>query len=190
MQLQYTFKRTQFNEYLKGLTNGQATGAKTLQLIAKPLAKPRKIEATAHNREIVKSPPTKARPSAGFLLRSGYQNPTPRRTIGGTAGFTQRQTLCRGCSVYEPLKDPAAITAANQFFDDLVALADPDNQLPLLRPQVEDYRWETLNHSGHPMTRDQLHGFLSGLMVAGTLSPEQIHTLSQRLNKGQAAGWM
>ena len=63
-------------------------------------------------------------------------------------------------------------------------------QLPLLRPQVEDYRWETLNHSGHPMTRDQLHGFLSGLMVAGTLSPEQIHALSQRLNKGQAAGWM
>ena len=92
--------------------------------------------------------------------------------------------------MYEPLKDPAAITAANQFFDDLVALADPEHQLPLLRPQVEDYRWETLNHSGHPMTRDQLHGFLSGLMVAGTLSPEQIHALSQRLNKGQAAGWM
>lgn len=92
--------------------------------------------------------------------------------------------------MYEPLKDPAAITAANQFFDDLVALADPDNQLPLLRPQIEDYRWETLNHGGHPTTRNQLHGFLGGLMVAGTLSPEQIHALSQRLNQGHAAGWM
>ena len=92
--------------------------------------------------------------------------------------------------MYEPLKDSAAITAANQFFDDLVALADPDNQLPLLRPQVEDYRWETLNHSGHPMTRDHLHGFISGLMVAGTLSSEQTLALSQRLHKGKAAGWM
>ena len=92
--------------------------------------------------------------------------------------------------MYEPLKDPATITAANQFFDDLVALADPDNQLPLLRPQIEDYRWETLNHSGHPMTRNLLHGFLAELMVAGALSPEQTHALSQRLHQGQAAGWL
>lgn len=90
--------------------------------------------------------------------------------------------------MYEPLKDPAAITAANQFFDDLVALAGPDNQLPLLRPQVEDYRWETLNHSGHPMTRHQLNGFLAGLVVAGALSSEQGHALSQRLN--HATGWL
>lgn len=92
--------------------------------------------------------------------------------------------------MYEPLRAPAAITAANQFFDDLIALADPDNVLPLLRPQVEDYRWETLNHSGHPTTRNQLHGFLGGLMVTGTLSPEHIHALSQRINQGNAAGWM
>lgn len=92
--------------------------------------------------------------------------------------------------MYDPLKDPAAITAANQFFDDLVALADPDNRLPLLRPQVEEYRWETLNHSGHPMTRNQLNGFLGGLVVAGVLSPEQGHTLDQRLNRGNAAGWL
>ncbi|MGK8710152.1 hypothetical protein ACRS5L_27555 [Metapseudomonas otitidis] len=92
--------------------------------------------------------------------------------------------------MYEPLKDSAAITAANQFFDDLVALADPDNGLPLLRPQVEEYRWETLNHSRHPMTRNQLHGFLGGLVVAGALSPEQGHALSQRLNQGHSAGWL
>lgn len=92
--------------------------------------------------------------------------------------------------MYEPLKESAAITAANQFFDDLLALADPDNQLPLLRPQVEEYRWETLNHSRHPMTRNQLNGFLGGLVVAGVLSPEQGHALSQRLNQGHSAGWL
>lgn len=92
--------------------------------------------------------------------------------------------------MYAPLKVPAAIAAANKFFDDLIALIDPDDQLPLLRPQVEDYRWETLNHAGMLSTQNQLRGFLGGLVAAGAVSPEQGHALSQRLVKDRDAGWL
>lgn len=92
--------------------------------------------------------------------------------------------------MYEPLTDPAAKAAANQYFDDLIALADPDAALPLLRPQVEDFRFEALNHAGMLRTQNQLRGFLWGLMVAGALMPEQMSDLSQRLDRGRDAGWL
>lgn len=43
----------------------------------------------------------------------------------------------------EPLQGVATIAATNQFFDDLCRLVDAREELPLLRPQVEAYRWET-----------------------------------------------
>lgn len=92
--------------------------------------------------------------------------------------------------MYQPLKVPTAIDAVNQFFNDLVALADGDEQLPHLRPQVEDYRFEALTHAGMRRTQDQLRGFLCGLVVAGTLTPEQGAAFGQRLNAGCQAGWL
>jgi hypothetical protein len=83
--------------------------------------------------------------------------------------------------MYEPLNDPAAIEAVNQFFNDLIAVADFEAQLPLLRPQVEDFRFEVLNHAGMLSTQNQLRGFLSGLTVAGKLTPQQGRDFSQRL---------
>lgn len=92
--------------------------------------------------------------------------------------------------MYEPLTDPAAIEAANQFFDDLIALADFKAQLPLLRPQVEAFRVEALTYAGMLSTQNQLRGFLWGLVVAGVLNPNQGHELNQRLDMGRQAGWL
>lgn len=92
--------------------------------------------------------------------------------------------------MHKPLNGPVAIEAANQYFDDLIALADPDAALPLLRPQVEAFRFEALNHSGLLSTQIQLRGFLWGLVVAGTLSRAQGRDLSQRLDVGRQAGWL
>lgn len=92
--------------------------------------------------------------------------------------------------MYEPLKDPAAIAAANLYFDDLIALADPEAALPHLRPQVEDFRFEALNRAGMLRTQNQLRGFLWGLMVAGALTAEQMSAMSQRLDSGSANGWL
>ncbi|QUW66194.1 hypothetical protein KFQ04_01170 [Pseudomonas synxantha] len=92
--------------------------------------------------------------------------------------------------MYEPLTDPAAIAAANQYFDDLIAQADPAGALPHLRPTVEGLRDEALTHAGMLRTQNQLRGFLWGLMVAEALTTEQARTLSQRLDNGRAAGWL
>nr|WP_290467298.1 hypothetical protein [Pseudomonas fluorescens] len=92
--------------------------------------------------------------------------------------------------MYEPLTDPAAIAAANQYFDDLIALADPPAALPHLRPVVEDLRSEALTHAGMLRTQNHLRGFLWGLMVAEALTAEQARTMTQRLDSGRAAGWL
>ncbi|NNB17985.1 hypothetical protein [Pseudomonas fragi] len=92
--------------------------------------------------------------------------------------------------MYEPLQDPAAIDAVKLFFTDLVTTADPEEQLPHLRPQVEDFLFEALTHSGMLSTQNQLRGFLWGLTVAGALTPEQGHELSRRLDAGRQAGWL
>ncbi|TWC12036.1 hypothetical protein FBY06_14040 [Pseudomonas sp. SJZ085] len=92
--------------------------------------------------------------------------------------------------MYEPLTDPAAKAAANQYFDDLIALVDPAAVLPQLRPVLEDLRFETLNHAGMLRTQNHLRGFLWGLMVAGTLTPAQMSEMSQRLDRGRDAGWL
>ncbi|WP_039011061.1 hypothetical protein [Pseudomonas brassicacearum] len=92
--------------------------------------------------------------------------------------------------MYEPLTDPAAKAAANQYFDDLIALVDPAAALPQLRPVVEDFRFEALNHTGMQRTQNQLRGFLWGLMVAGALTTDQMSDMSLRLDRGRDAGWL
>lgn len=92
--------------------------------------------------------------------------------------------------MFEPLTDPASKAAANQYFDDLIALVDPTSALPQLRPVVEDFRFETLNHAGMQRTQNHLRGFLWGLMVAGALTPEQMSDMSQRLDRGRDARWL
>ncbi|WP_433770937.1 hypothetical protein [Pseudomonas putida] len=86
--------------------------------------------------------------------------------------------------------DSVAIETVNQYFDDLIALADPEAVLPLLRPQVEAFRYEALNHPGLLSTLNRLRGFLWGLVVAGVLSRGQGRDLSQRLDAGRHAGWL
>lgn len=92
--------------------------------------------------------------------------------------------------MYEPLTDPAAIAAANQYFDDLIALADPAGALAHLRPTVEGLREEALTHAGMLRTQNHLRGFVWGLMVAEALTVEQARSLSQRLDDGRASGWL
>jgi hypothetical protein len=92
--------------------------------------------------------------------------------------------------MYEPLNDPAAIDAVNLFFDDLIEAADSAQRLPHLRPQVEDYRFEALNHAGMRRTQDQLRGFVSGLLVADVLTPEQGRAFGLRMQAGCKAGWL
>lgn len=64
-----------------------------------------------------------------------------------------------GRFMLEPLQGVATIAATNQFFDDLCRLVDAREELPLLRPQVEAYRWETLHHAGMVNTYHQIQGF-------------------------------
>ena len=91
--------------------------------------------------------------------------------------------------MYESLQVIAAIAAANQFFDDLCRLVDAREELPLLRPQVEAYRWKALNHAGAVNTYHQMRGFLCGLMVSEILDVEQGRHLHQRLENSYDGGW-
>ncbi|MQT62652.1 hypothetical protein GHO42_05975 [Pseudomonas sp. FSL R10-0056] len=79
--------------------------------------------------------------------------------------------------------------ATNQFFDDLCRLVDPREDLPLLRPQVEAYRWEALHHAGMVNIYHQMQGFLCGLMVSEVLDIEQGRHLNQRLENCHDGGW-
>lgn len=92
--------------------------------------------------------------------------------------------------MYEPLNDPADIEKVNQFFNDLIAVADFEARLPLLRPEVEDFRFEAMTHAGMPSKQNQLRGFLSGLVVSGAMTPEQGHEFIRRLDAGLKAGWL
>lgn len=91
--------------------------------------------------------------------------------------------------MYERLVDPAAVAAANRFFDDLIGLADPEEDLADLRPQVEDFRFEVMTNAGMPSTLNQLRGFIWGLTVARRLSADQCRQLTLRLDKGKDGGW-
>ncbi len=62
--------------------------------------------------------------------------------------------------MYERLANTDSIIAANRFFDDLIAFADPEKDLADLRPQVEDFRFEVMTNSGMPSTLHQLRGFI------------------------------
>lgn len=88
------------------------------------------------------------------------------------------------------LTNERAIYTANAFFDDLLIMVDPDHQMPLLRPQVEDYRWEVMNLHGNPSTTLQLSGFVCALVVTGLLSDDQARDLMQRLTMGHESGWL
>lgn len=92
--------------------------------------------------------------------------------------------------MFRALKDPAAIAAANQYFDDLIALVDPATALPHLRPTVEDFRYETLHCPDMLRTPHHLRGFLWGLMAADKLTLGQMNELTQRLDHSRIVGWL
>ncbi len=89
-----------------------------------------------------------------------------------------------------PLIDRAAIAAAHQFYDDIIALADPGVELPNLRPVIDAYRAQTLKEPCLLQQLNDMRGFLTGLMVAGALSVEQADDLKTRLDKGHDMRWL
>lgn len=92
--------------------------------------------------------------------------------------------------MYQLLTDPGAVDSANAFFEKLLLTIDPDKHLPMFQSQVEDYRWEILNHSRHPSTTLQLHGFVCALIVIGALSADDSFDLTKCLSEGHQAGWL
>lgn len=89
-----------------------------------------------------------------------------------------------------PLTDPVALAAANRFYDDIIAWADPGVALPELRPVTEAYRAQTLEDPCLMQQLNDMRGFLTGLMVAGALSIEQADDLKTRLDKGHDTRWL
>lgn len=92
--------------------------------------------------------------------------------------------------MHEYLTDAGAVHSANAFFDQLLLAVDPDEHLSMFQSQVEDYRWEVLNHSRHPATTLQLHGFVCALIVTGALSVDHSFDLTKGLSEGHQAGWL
>ncbi|QOU03845.1 hypothetical protein IM720_24555 [Pseudomonas fluorescens] len=89
-----------------------------------------------------------------------------------------------------PLTDPVAIAAVNQYFDDLIALADPGYVLPHLRAELEDYRSRTLKEPCLMEQLNYLRGFLSGLTAAGAQTFDQAEDLKLRLERGHDSRWL
>ena len=131
------------------------------------------------------------RPGAGaFLFLRGSQDHLDWYTSTPSIGFRYVTFHPkRVLAMYERLVDPAAVAAANRFFDDLIGLADPEEDLADLRPQVEDFRFEVMTNAGMPSTLNQLRGFIWGLTVARRLSADQCRQLTLRLDKGKDGGW-
>ena len=92
--------------------------------------------------------------------------------------------------MYAPLTDPLALDNAQQWFNDLMTLADPDYMLYRLRHHVEAFRIQALTEQAPPSLFNQLIGFLDGLVAAEVLSPEQGREFHHRLLKGFESAWM
>lgn len=92
--------------------------------------------------------------------------------------------------MYAPLIHPLAIDNAQQFFNDLMTLSDPDYALYRLRHHVEAYRIQALTEQAPPSLLNQLIGFLDGLVAVEVLSPEQGREFHHRLLKGFESAWM
>ena len=92
--------------------------------------------------------------------------------------------------MYAPLTHPLAIDNAQQFFNDLMTLADPDYVMCRLRHHVEAYRIQALTERAAPSLFNQLIGFLDALISAEVLSPEHGREVHHRLLKGFESAWM
>ena len=92
--------------------------------------------------------------------------------------------------MYAPLTHPLAIDNAQQFFNDLMTLGDPDYALYRLRHHVEAFRIQALTEQAPPSLLNQLVGFLDGLVAVEVLSPEQGREFHHRLLKGFESAWM
>lgn len=87
------------------------------------------------------------------------------------------------------LTDPTAIQNVNKYLTDLFALVDLQGEFPLLRPQIERFRFDFFRNTETLDTKNQLSGFLQGLMVAGILTVEQGRTMHERLEISFRLGW-
>lgn len=92
--------------------------------------------------------------------------------------------------MYAPLTHPLALDNAQQWFNDLITLVDPDYARFRLRHHVEAYRIQALTEHAPPSLFNQLIGFSDALVAAEVLSPEQGREFHQRLRKGFESAWM
>ncbi len=92
--------------------------------------------------------------------------------------------------MHAPLTHPLAIDNAQQFFNDLMTLADPEYILFRVRHHVEAFRIQSLTERAPPSLYNQLIGFLDGLIAGEVLSPEHGREFHYRLIKGFESAWM
>ncbi|MDF3188436.1 hypothetical protein [Pseudomonas paracarnis] len=92
--------------------------------------------------------------------------------------------------MYAPLTDPLALDNAQQWFNDLMTLADPEYAHYRIRHRIEAYRIQALNERAPPSLFNQLIGFLDALVACGVLSPNLGHDFHRRLVLGFESAWM
>ncbi|MFC3939196.1 hypothetical protein CCU68_29360 [Pseudomonas gingeri NCPPB 3146 = LMG 5327] len=92
--------------------------------------------------------------------------------------------------MYKRLTHPLALDNAQQFFNDLVILSDPDCLHVRVRQHVEAYRLIALGQHVPPSLFNEIRGFLDGLVACDVLGAEQGRELYQRLARGCESNWM
>ena len=88
------------------------------------------------------------------------------------------------------LTHPLALDNVQQFFNDLMTMADPEYLRVRVRHHAEAYRVECLVHRPTSLILNQMMGFLDGLVASDILTPEQGREFHQRLIKGVESAWM
>ncbi|WP_456026775.1 hypothetical protein [Pseudomonas capeferrum] len=92
--------------------------------------------------------------------------------------------------MYGALTHPLVLDNVQQFFNDLITLADPEYQRFRVRHHAEAYRIECLAQQPTSMILNQIIGFLDGLVASDVLTLEQGRDFHQRLIKGIESAWM
>lgn len=92
--------------------------------------------------------------------------------------------------MYAPLTDPLALDNAQQWFNDLMTLADPNYMFYRLRHHIETYRIEALTQRAPPSLFNQIVGFLDAMVACEVLTPELGREFNLRLIIGFDSAWM
>ncbi|RDS91735.1 hypothetical protein DL347_05750 [Pseudomonas fluorescens] len=96
----------------------------------------------------------------------------------------------RPTSMYTPLTNPLALDNAQQWFNDLITLADPDYLRSRLRHHIDAYRVQALNLHNSKSLFNQLIGFLDTLVACEVITPQLGREFNLRLIIGFESAWM